>query len=553
MKKPFIISIFVLAIIIAVITRFYKLGEAPAGLYLDEAGQGYSAYSILLTGKDEFGKSFPVVFRSFTDFKTPVYIYIIVPLIPVFGLTKFTVRFPSFLFSILTLPILYLLIKKISPIKYALPLSLVTSFLLAISPWHILFGRTNFECNVALFFFIAGVYFFYKGLDKPKNLILSAILLAIAIPAYHAQRLVTPLIGLVLFMRHKKILLSKTHIKHLFVGGVLAFIILIPTLSVATTPGFLARATGLNIFSIDKQTPSGTINEDTGFLGPIVNNRIFLTTKEFASLYVSYFSPRYMFSLGDYEPRSSFPELSTFFIWQMPFYLLGFYKIIKDKGLKELRFFTLVLLFISPLPAAVTRDPYSSIRSLQMVIPLLIIISLGILEFWKILKNKTTKNLAITAFILIIIYSLGKLYSSIIILNEHYRASEWNYGWEEVTRSIYKLKPDLPVIIDTARHGPYIQLLFFLKYDPIKYQQDNFEVTPGEYYTNMSRRDNWNLGNIKVRSINWEYDTTKKQYLIGDKLAISEGQIQEHNLTLVEDVLYPDGVIAFRIVEVNPD
>ena len=133
--------ILIISIVLAIITRFYKLGEAPEGLYLDEAGQGYSAYSILKTGKDEFGKAFPVVFRSFTDFKTPVYIYLIAPLIPIFGLTKFTVRFPSFFFSILTIPLLYFLIHKIAPKKIAITASALTALLLAISPWHILFGR----------------------------------------------------------------------------------------------------------------------------------------------------------------------------------------------------------------------------------------------------------------------------------------------------------------------------------------------------------------------------------------------------------------------------
>src|SRR5260221_12079057 len=156
MTRKNIITILILsiAILIAIITRGYKLGSAPAGLYLDEAGQGYSAYSILKTGKDEFGKSFPIVFRSFTDFKTPVYVYLIVPLIPIFGLTKFAVRFPSFFFSILTIPVLYFLIMSFR-VKSRNPLNLValiSCLLLAISPWHILFGRTNFECNVALFF-----------------------------------------------------------------------------------------------------------------------------------------------------------------------------------------------------------------------------------------------------------------------------------------------------------------------------------------------------------------------------------------------------------------
>jgi len=131
------ITIFVLglAILFGIITRFYKLGEAPA------AAQGYSAYSILKTGKDEFGKAFPIVFRSFTDFKTPVYIYLLVPLIPLFDLTKFTVRFPSFFFSILTIPFLYLLLKEITPKKLGGPLALIATLLLSISPWHVLFDK----------------------------------------------------------------------------------------------------------------------------------------------------------------------------------------------------------------------------------------------------------------------------------------------------------------------------------------------------------------------------------------------------------------------------
>src|SRR5258708_8637708 len=150
MKKTLTILILVIAIAIGIVTRFYKLGEAPKGLYLDEAGQGYSAYSILKTGKDEFGKSFPIVFRSFTDFKTPVYIYLIVPLIAIFGLTTFTVRFPSFFFSILTIPVLFHLVEELIHKKMSYKYYLfapIICLLLAISPWHILFGRTNFECN----------------------------------------------------------------------------------------------------------------------------------------------------------------------------------------------------------------------------------------------------------------------------------------------------------------------------------------------------------------------------------------------------------------------
>jgi len=563
MKKNTIYILLIIAVLLAILTRFYKLGLAPKGLYLDEAGQGYSAYSILKTGKDEFGKSFPIVFRSFNDFKTPVYIYLVVPLIPLFGLTAFTVRFPSFFFSILTIPLLYLLIKelinstsqKIKIDKKTTDLvAIISSLLLSISPWHILFGRTNFECNVALFFYLFGIYLFFKSLKKPKLLITSALSFAIAIPAYHAQRIITPLTLIALFIKYRKTVLDTEHIKNFVIGILVGIIVCLPTVLVAFTPGFLARASGLNIFSHNRYLPAGYNLTYTGIFNWFINNSFLLSLKEFLSLYFSYLLPRNMFILGDYGPRSSFPQLSTFLLWQFPFYIYGIYLLIKNKQLGNLRLFTIFLLLISPLPAAVTRDPYSSIRSLQLVIPQTIIISIGLSSLVsRILKSKTlTKIVFISFSISLIIYSLGKLYSSVLILNEYYRANEWNYGWEEVVNEIKTLNPEYSIVVDSARSEPYIQILFYLKFDPVVYQKDNTFISLNEYYTNMERNSEIKIGNITTRTINWKNDLAQKQYLIGDELAISLDQIERENLTLIKEVKYPDGNCAFRIVETNP-
>ncbi|MDO8503895.1 MAG: glycosyltransferase family 39 protein [bacterium] len=564
MRKLTVFLLLFVIILLGIITRGYKLGEAPAGLYIDEAGQGYSAYSILKTGKDEFGKTFPIVFRSFTDFKTPVYIYLIVPLIPIFDLTSFTVRLPSFIFSILTLPIIFLLIRKISPKKVALPLALLTTLLLAISPWHVLFGRTNFECNVALFFFLAGVLAFYKALEKPIFFIPSALLFAIAIPAYHSQRIVTPLMLLFLLSRHRKKIFSKTHPakqdlalpdkKYAIAGFIIGLLLLLPTLSVALTPGFLARAGGLNIFSYGKHPAAGYLSQYDGFFGSVVNNPIFLSSQEFGALYLSYLSPRNMFILGDYGPRSSFPELGTFFIWQFPFYLYGLYLLLKKRELGELRALTLAFLLIAPIPAAVTRDPYSTIRALPLVVPQLIIISLGILFFIQKLGQLRLARPTILLFIGVftVLYSTGKLYSSGILLNEYFRPPYWDYGWKEVVKTLDSLDPNLPIIVDNARSEPYIELLFLKKFDPEAYQRQNHEVSPEDYYTKLERITTVQIGNIITRGINWEDDLLIKQYLVGDALFISEDQIERHNLTKVAEIKFPDKNVAFRVVETNP-
>lgn len=274
MKRHLPLLILIVAILLGIVTHFYLLGKAPAGINADEASEGYSAYSLLKTGKDEYGKSFPILFRSTEDFKTPVYTYMIVPLIPVFGLNPFTVRLPAAFFAVLTIPVLYFLIQELLPEKehkiyYLLaPLAALT---LAISPWHILFGRTAYECCVALFFLLSACLAFYKSLKNPKLLILSAVLFAIAIPAYHSERIVAPLLIFVLSIRHRKALLSKTHLKYLLVGGIVGFLISLPTLSVASTPGFFARVSDLNILNVGK--PAGYLANYNGIFSPLINNK----------------------------------------------------------------------------------------------------------------------------------------------------------------------------------------------------------------------------------------------------------------------------------------
>src|SRR3990167_9268964 len=99
--------------ILGAFLRLYRLGDIPNGLYQDETAIGYNAYSLLQTGKDEYGRFMPVYFQSFGDWKLPVYVYATVPSIALFGLTGFAVRFPSAVFGILTIPAMYFFVKEV--------------------------------------------------------------------------------------------------------------------------------------------------------------------------------------------------------------------------------------------------------------------------------------------------------------------------------------------------------------------------------------------------------------------------------------------------------
>ncbi|PIZ96558.1 MAG: 4-amino-4-deoxy-L-arabinose transferase, partial [Candidatus Levybacteria bacterium CG_4_10_14_0_2_um_filter_36_16] len=71
-KKISFIILFVIIVLAAVI-RLWQLGVVPPSPDWDEASLGYNAYSIMTTGKDEYGKFLPFILRSFDDYKPALY------------------------------------------------------------------------------------------------------------------------------------------------------------------------------------------------------------------------------------------------------------------------------------------------------------------------------------------------------------------------------------------------------------------------------------------------------------------------------------------------
>src|SRR3989344_2718177 len=97
-----LLLIFLVIFFIAVFLRLFNITNIPPGVNRDEASIGYTAYSLLNTGRDEYGRMFPLSFQSFGDWKLPLYIYTVVPFVSVFGLNELAVRLPSVIVGILS-------------------------------------------------------------------------------------------------------------------------------------------------------------------------------------------------------------------------------------------------------------------------------------------------------------------------------------------------------------------------------------------------------------------------------------------------------------------
>jgi len=57
-------KILFIIIVAGFLIRFININNYPPLLW-DEASLGYNAYSILKTGRDEYGKFLPLIFKSF--------------------------------------------------------------------------------------------------------------------------------------------------------------------------------------------------------------------------------------------------------------------------------------------------------------------------------------------------------------------------------------------------------------------------------------------------------------------------------------------------------
>jgi 4-amino-4-deoxy-L-arabinose transferase-like glycosyltransferase len=136
------------------LVRVYKLGEVPAGFFCDEAAFGVNAHSILTQGRDEFGTSYPLFFRSFGDYKEAIPTYSVVPLVYLFGLSEWSVRLMSVVYGLINLALLYAIGSTLRCPR----LGLLTAFVGALMPWMFHYDRVAFHCSPYLTTLLSAIF-----------------------------------------------------------------------------------------------------------------------------------------------------------------------------------------------------------------------------------------------------------------------------------------------------------------------------------------------------------------------------------------------------------
>ena len=529
---------------LATVIRFYQLDNPDHGFYLDEAAIGYNAYSILKTGKDEFGKSFPLLFRSFTDFKAPLYIYLSVIPVKILGLSIFSTRFISALSGSIAIIVAYFLLKLITNKNRFL--SFLTALILAIAPWHVFYSRGTWESNLSFLLLLMATLFCVYGFSAKKRLVflLGSTFFVLSTYAYHGQRIVAPLILCFYLFYYRNWLLEKK--KFLVFGFLVLVLLTLPILIVSLTPGGQSRIKSLSIFSPKTILPWQNQNNQP-------NNRTLITLRKWFALYTAYYSPRNLFSPDPAEKQRWLPDLATFYSWQLPFYLLGLIWLIKKKKYETLRSIILPWLFLSPIAASITGDPFSTVRALPLVFPMSVIIAIGIYESIIFVKSRNLKIALSGILVLLIIFSLINLMVQLFYILPFERAKYWELGYSQLGKSL-SLFPNQKIVIDNSRGESYIHILFFTKFDPKIYQKEAGYLELPDYYNSYKRAISKKFGQFEYRPIDWGKEEKEGNIVIGDELISSrENILNNPRLQLLEEIPYPDQTVAFRIIKALKD
>ncbi len=457
-------------VILAFFLRIYRLGQVPVSPYWEEAAIGYDAYSILKTGKDHHGNSYPLLaFPSFGDYKPPLYFYTVIPFEYVFGLSTLAVRLPSVFAGLGTVIVVF----GIGCLLYSKKVGLLAAFLFAIQPWSMHLSRVGFETNMATFLLSIGVFFGLCAKKRMSFLLLSSAFFGLSMYTYHSERIVAPILGvcIVLYVIWKKPI--RCVLLPMFLSLCVALFITFPILSNMRSPIILQRAAETSIFSdISVIEQSNQLKEKAGnsILSRIIYHRYVLFTEVIVKNAVKNFSFGFLFLSGDDNIRHQTQEFGLLYHWEVLTLCAFLYISMRKKYIASL-LLVLWVLISSIAPAVTTVSPHT-LRFFSSAPAFSLMSALGL---YSIMPSKKNWKLLFFVLTFLVIFLDGVAYVHYYF--SHYAnasALNWQYGYKELYAMLAKEKKQHERVYVSREQGrPAMYYAFFEKIDPLFVQQES--------------------------------------------------------------------------------
>lgn len=506
--------LFLFLVSIFVFSRLYKIGQIPSSVYWDEASIGYNAYSILKTGRDEWGEFMPVHFRAFGEFKLPIYIYSTVPFVHYFGLSEVSVRMPSFFYSLFSLLIIFALVKTVFGSE---SLAFLSAFLFTVLPWDFIFSRTGYEASCGLFFFLLSllIWFLFKPFDfKTKGSFGKKILfllfylfsLIFSIYSYNSFRFWSPLAFV--FLLTASLIKKSGNLKYKLILFLISFLII----SFSFYPIYRLYKFDYGSSRFQAVSLQGNFKEKT---------------YSFVKNYLSHFSFDFLFLKGDSNLRSQMPGFGEIYVFSLPFIVLGFFYLLRRKD--ELYSIIIFLFLISPIPASLTKESPHSLRSILFAFVFPVLISLGIYSFISVFGRQ--KKIVLSIIVVSYLLFFGFYYSSFIRNYNNISSSEWQYLYKEVFVNRREVIEGATKVIVSDSYGqPYIFALFYNKFSPEEFRKTVKYNSP----------DKWGFSTIYSFD-KFVFKKVDYQDLENGSIIFSDKEILGKDNSLIDKIVSRDG------------
>ena len=522
-------DLLVMAIILslAAFLRIYRLDTVPNGLLTDEAMRGYDAYSILHSGADSFGNSFPVFLRGYDDYTPGLYVYLTVPFIAILNLSAMSTRLAAAWIGVFTIALSYQVIRR--PLGQTA--ALTGAFLLAISPWHIFLSRTGTEWNLLALGTTLTIVLAYRGLRHPRSLIAAGIAGGILLYGYAPIKAFLPILLVGYVALYWRQLYRQT--RTAFIALLLFIIIAAPIYAFSFT------SEGMNRLRIVYEGQNAPVSDT---LPALIGN------------YFAYFSPRFLFEpnyrASDFQPPAATERLQSVglhYWFEWPLILLGLVRLWHVQ--RKSAWFLLYWLIVAPVGINLHQDsPWSSLWLTSL--PTLHALAGAGFAWLLVPMHQSSAQLTAqprrivryATMSLLLALSLGNV--GLMVHDLFYRfpvygAPAWGYGRGPVITDMKAVKHQYDDVNYAAEDLPSVMyLLFYTRYDPAQRHLD-LAKNPQQTWQNVS---GYSVGRVE------RYIQQPGCHLVVTTVAGAEAiRLHVPQLVTLSRVDFPDGQPAFGL------
>lgn len=540
---------FVLFVLVALgfLLRIYKVDVFPSGFHADEAAFGYNAYSILKTGKDEYGVQFPLILKSFGDYKGALYSYTTIPFIAFLGLTQTAVRLPTVIAGTFLIALTFFLARLITDDKR---IAFVTALLTAFSPLMILLSRVQSDPLMSVVFLLCGAYGWIR-FAKFHRLIWAFVGGFFFVLSVMTNTL--PRIFLFVFIPLTYWFIAvKLHTKKISHTIVLSVIILACVFYLQTGERG-ARFDQVSIFGKSDVTLTlqEKIREDgvagvPVFAARVLHNKAVDFGRFFLRSVGEYVSPEFLLFQARLPTREQIPDMGVLSAAEAIFLCIGIIALIRKKTTWSAYLLMWIISVPIVLSFAVAESPNIH-RFTLAVFPIHCIAGFGILQVFDSMKNSWKRNAFMSAVAILIFGCTVYFFHQLMVHQPIHQPFSRSFAYEPLVRRVFESyygKYDV-IAVTKTHESPYIHFLFYDAYDPVSYQRSG------------SHRDLDYQGFDKFIFIPLDCPMKDPMFLKKESARIREKILYiqsdrcpvDDNTKVLETIIWEDGSAAFRLAE----